>query len=158
MSTAVPADPVREQVEATLHELIAGVATFPCAVVGRVTASVAGPIALVRSLVELSLASVFGGGGAPSGREPAAPDAPWSPAVARTVDAAAGVETFPAERADAGSGELALEGYESLAASQVVARLERLAPAELEQIRDFETNHRGRRTILGKIDQLLARA
>lgn len=133
---------------------------FPCAAVGRVSASVAGPIALVRSLVELSLASVFGAGAtpsAPAGPEPAAPAAPRS-AVNRTADPAAAIETYPAGGFAGDLADLALEGYESLAASQVVARLERLQPAELERIRDFEANHRGRRTILGKIEQLLARA
>ena len=42
------------------------------------------------------------------------------------------------------------------AASQVVARLPTLQPDELEAVRIFEAGHRGRRTILGKIDQLLA--
>ena len=55
------------------------------------------------------------------------------------------------------SGEhLPIEEYESLAASQVVARLPTLTTAELEDVRAFESAHRGRRTILGKIDQLLA--
>jgi len=161
MTEAAAADPLREQVEAALHHLIAGVTMFPCAAVGRVSASVAGPIALVRSLVELSLASVFGAGAtpsAPAGPEPVAPAAPQWAAVNRTADPAAAIETYPAGGFAGDLADLALEGYESLAASQVVARLERLQPAELERIRDFEANHRGRRTILGKIEQLLARA
>ncbi len=48
--------------------------------------------------------------------------------------------------------------YESLAASHVVARLRALSPSELEQVREFEAAHRGRRTVLGKIDQLLGSA
>ena len=59
------------------------------------------------------------------------------------------------ERADSTADHLPLEDYESLAASHVVARLDRLSPAELVQIREFEEAHRGRRTILGKIEQLL---
>ena len=50
---------------------------------------------------------------------------------------------------------LPIDEYESLAASQVVARLQTLQRDELETVRSFEAAHRGRRTILGKIDQLL---
>ena len=52
--------------------------------------------------------------------------------------------------------ELPIEDYESLAASHVVDRLATLTPAELRAVRAFETAHRGRRTILGRIEQLLA--
>jgi len=54
------------------------------------------------------------------------------------------------------ANRLPIDEYESLAASQVVARLPTLTPSELEEVRSFEAAHRGRRTILGKIDQLLA--
>lgn len=50
--------------------------------------------------------------------------------------------------------ELAIPGYDSLAASQVLPRLEGLAPDELEAVRVYEAAHRGRKTILGRIDQL----
>jgi hypothetical protein len=56
------------------------------------------------------------------------------------------------------AGDLPIEQYESLAASHVVARLEALTADELHAVRGFETAHRGRRTVLGKIDQLLASA
>jgi hypothetical protein len=52
--------------------------------------------------------------------------------------------------------ELPIPGYDALSASQVVERLIGLAPAELNVVRDYETAHRNRRTILGKIDQLAA--
>lgn len=51
---------------------------------------------------------------------------------------------------------LAIPGYDSLAASQVVQRLAGLSPAELEAVRDYEEATRGRRTILGRIAQLSA--
>ena len=57
--------------------------------------------------------------------------------------------------AEAAAEELPIEEYESLAASHVVARLEGLSPSELRRVRRFEAAHRGRRTVLGKIDQLL---
>ncbi len=53
---------------------------------------------------------------------------------------------------------LPIDEYESLAASQVVARLPSLTPGELGAVRRFEADHRGRRTVLGRIDQLLAPA
>lgn len=52
--------------------------------------------------------------------------------------------------------DLPIAGYESLAASQVVLRLGSLTPAELEAVGAYETTHRARRTILGKIHQLQA--
>jgi hypothetical protein len=58
-----------------------------------------------------------------------------------------------------GSGappSLAIPGYDSLSASQVVQRLEGLSPAELEEVRAHEAAHRQRRTILHRVEQLLA--
>src|SRR5262249_11733236 len=53
------------------------------------------------------------------------------------------------ELADADS--MPIEGYDSLAASQVVLRLGSLTSAELDAIEQYESTHRARRTILGKI-------
>lgn len=50
--------------------------------------------------------------------------------------------------------DLALPGYSSLSASQVVGRLSALTSEELEAIEVYERAHRGRRTVLGKIEQL----
>ena len=50
--------------------------------------------------------------------------------------------------------QLALTDYDSLAASQIVARLEALPGDELEAIRVYESTHRQRRTIIGKVQQL----
>jgi hypothetical protein len=52
------------------------------------------------------------------------------------------------------SGELAIPGYDSLSASQVVQRLAGLSQDELTAVGDYERAHRGRRTILNRIDQL----
>jgi hypothetical protein len=65
--------------------------------------------------------------------------------------------TAPAARAATSGpegGDLAIPGYDSLSASQVLPRLEALAPAELEAVRAYEAAHRGRKTILGRIAQL----
>lgn len=51
---------------------------------------------------------------------------------------------------------LAIPGYDALSASQVVERLDGLDAGELLAVRDYESAHRNRRTILGKIDQLAA--
>jgi hypothetical protein len=56
-----------------------------------------------------------------------------------------------------GSAELAIPGYDSLSASQVLPRLEGLAPAELESVRRYESEHRARKTILARIVTLQAR-
>jgi hypothetical protein len=63
--------------------------------------------------------------------------------------------TGPAATGDVlGSNELAIPGYDSLSAFQVVQRLAGLAPDELEAVRGYEAAGRGRRTILTKISQL----
>jgi hypothetical protein len=49
---------------------------------------------------------------------------------------------------------LPIAGYDSLAASQVVARLGGLSPDELRAIKSYESTHRARRTILLRIAQL----
>ena len=52
-------------------------------------------------------------------------------------------------------GALAIPGYDSLSASQVVQRLDGLSRDELEDVRSHELAHRHRRTILHRIEQLL---
>jgi len=47
-------------------------------------------------------------------------------------------------------------GYDTLAAAQVVQLLGRLPHSELHLVLDYESSGRKRRTILAKIDQLLA--
>ncbi len=75
--------------------------------------------------------------------EPARADAHTQGSQGRTSDApAVAVETLP------------IRDYDELSASHVVERLEGLAPADLVAVREYEQQHRGRRTILGKIEQL----
>jgi hypothetical protein len=65
--------------------------------------------------------------------------------------------TIAVEREDeADHGELPIPGYDQLAASQVIARLPGLSPAELDRIEGHESAHRRRRTVLAKINQLRA--
>jgi hypothetical protein len=57
--------------------------------------------------------------------------------------------------AAAGSGRhLAIPDYDELSASQVVEHLDGLSWVELDAIREYETEHRARNTVLGKIEQL----
>ena len=53
---------------------------------------------------------------------------------------------------------LAIPGYDTLSASQVVQRLAGLAADELDAVREYEQATRGRRTILSKVAQLQAEA
>jgi hypothetical protein len=50
---------------------------------------------------------------------------------------------------------LAIPGFDTLSASQVVQRLDGLSRSELVSVRAYETSTRGRRTILSRVDQLL---
>lgn len=59
-----------------------------------------------------------------------------------------------AAQSSAASADLAIADYDSLAASQVIPRLAGLDPDELEAVRVYESAHRARKTILGKIAQL----
>jgi len=86
--------------------------------------------------------------------ESAPPDEPFDElAPLRTIaaDSTAGV---PASGPPPAVIDLAIHGYDELAASQVVPRLDGLEPPELEAVRNYEVSNRGRRTILGRIAQL----
>lgn len=149
MASTPDADPVRERVEATLYRLVDGATSLPCELARGARQTLAEPVALARSVVSLTLSGIFGQNvdsrpdqGAdpawPLGTEPGVSDAEPSPP-----------EPSPA-------AELAIPDYDHLAASQVVARLGGLERDELIAIREFELSNRGRRTILSKVDQLLA--
>jgi hypothetical protein len=87
---------------------------------------------------------------APPAAAPSPPPAAPAPTVASTPSAAASNGPRPSDDG------LAIPGYDSLAASQVVQRLAGLSGAELEAVRAYEAATRGRRTILNKVDQLQA--
>jgi hypothetical protein len=74
-------------------------------------------------------------------------DAAPEPAPAVTTRRAAGAAPDSAHA-------LPIEGYNELSASQVVERLTGLSPDDLRAVREYETAGRGRKTILGKIEQL----
>ena len=60
----------------------------------------------------------------------------------------------PTTAGSVAADELAIPGYDSLAASQVVQRLDGLTDRELEAVRRYEVAHRARKTVLGKVAQL----
>ncbi len=153
-------DPIRAEVERRLRAVAEATVMLPLTTMRTVDACVRRridsaldvvqrPMQVVRSLIDL----VTGAAAPTNVSEP----------PARVIDVTEAT-VAPADFADApiaGNGDaddLPIEAYESLAASHVVARLEALSPSELEQVREFEAAHRGRRTVLGKIDQLLGSA
>ena len=90
-------------------------------------------------------------------------DTGWSGDTAPPpVDLATAIteERFAAPAASLHEADLAdraglpIPGYDALSASQVVERLVGLAPDELSAVHEYESSHRQRRTILGKIEQL----
>lgn len=90
--------------------------------------------------------------------EPAAP-AP-DPDISYEDMAGVNGSTFDGQVDHDGSpapGELAIPGYDSLSASQVVQRLAALSQAELAAVGAYEQAHRARRTILNRVAQLQGR-
>jgi hypothetical protein len=89
--------------------------------------------------------------------QPTAGDAAQPAAPTPTPTSTPRRVTRPAARAggDAPSPEgLAIPGYDSLSASQVVQRLAGLSSAELAAVGEYEAATRGRRTILARVGQL----
>ena len=77
--------------------------------------------------------------------------------TAATTEATASSATHVGITADETAppvGDLAIPGYDSLAASQVVDRLASLTADELDAVRRYELRGRRRRTILNRIEQL----
>ena len=113
-----------------------------------------------RALAKLREAQAAPGDGDGAG------DEPWASYVADVPHTIAAEEVIPVRHDDddpttAGSvaaDELAIPSYDSLAASQVVQRLEGLTSDELEAVRRYEVAHRARKTVLGKVAQLQRRS
>ena len=102
-------------------------------------------------LVELGL---VGGESGSTATSPAAPPAPASPSpLIRSASAAEATEQV-VPQASAASAGLAIADYDALAASQVIPRLNGLGADEMEAVRRYESGHRARKTILGRIAQL----
>jgi hypothetical protein len=111
----------------------------------------------LRSARELA-EQAFSGFVVPGDGSSAAPDAQTAPRRAETgpddrPPSATAVDAT-AQRAEAQA--LPIPDYDELSASQVVERLEGLPARDLAAVRGYEEAHRGRRTILFKIDQLVS--
>lgn len=83
-----------------------------------------------------------------NGHGPSPTDAPAAGAASGAGHPTTGTAGVP----DAAS--LAIPGYDTLSASQVVPRLEGLSAEELDAIRVYEEATRGRKTVLTRINQL----
>jgi hypothetical protein len=96
----------------------------------------------------------------------AGPDAtPVAPAVQDPAPEASAATPSPTHTTASSNGgprhvgaQLAIPGYDALSASQVVQRLDGLSATELQDVRAHELDTRRRRTILSRVDQLLAGA
>jgi hypothetical protein len=151
-------DPLRQQIEATLQRLVGAAATAPCELLRVARRTVGESVGLARTVLNLTVDGLLGwevDAGVPR-LEPVS--AGIQPSPAPLGEGAAARPDPPSTVSNrAGAADLPIPGYEDLAASHIVARLDRLSPSELVEIRAFEVVNRGRRTVVGKIDQLLAR-
>ena len=102
-------------------------------------------------------------GAGSDGASPAA--APPSEATGGVIDASVptaavptaplpGIDETPDVAADLDPAQLAIPGYDTLSASQVVQRLPGLSADELEAVRNYELAGRARKTILLKVAQV----
>jgi hypothetical protein len=78
------------------------------------------------------------------------PEGASAPAEAETIDHAGNGHVAPRPTAE----NLAIPGYDTLSASQVVQRLGGLSADELEAVRAYEESGRKRKTILTRVEQL----
>jgi hypothetical protein len=94
----------------------------------------------------------------PSAEPPAPPPRPSAPTgvAPAAPSAAATTPVAPAAPARPGptASTLAIADYDSLSASQVIPRLPGLSSDERRSVQDYESAHRGRKTILNRIAQL----
>jgi hypothetical protein len=91
------------------------------------------------------------------GAEPPSP--PGTGGTTRSSSRSRPAQSAPSAQASAEEARgLAIPGYDSLSAMQVVQRLSGLSAEELEAVRSYESGHRGRKTIINRADQLLADA
>jgi hypothetical protein len=82
--------------------------------------------------------------------------APPRPRTDPSLAAASGPDPDGTDPGGPDPDGLAIPGYDSLSASQVVPRLASLNADELDLVRQYEQANRGRKTILSKIAQLQA--
>jgi hypothetical protein len=121
---------------------------------------VEGGVATARATAETTLSSLAATRGSPDGAPPEpqskAPrrSTPAAPRRVKTASATNGHQPAPSSTSAPPVSALPIPDYDELSASHVVGRLEGLRDADLETVRAYESAHRNRRTILGKIAQL----
>jgi len=118
---------------------------------GRVRETAEGALEALGALGGDTLTAPGTGTGPRSGTDPR--PAPGSPVVSPEEATSSTDAAMLSDRGVSVPG-LAIPDYDELSASQVVDRLDGLAPSALDAIRAYEGAHRGRATILGKIEQL----
>jgi len=118
---------------------------------GRVRETAEGALEALGALGGDTLTAPGTGTGPRSGTDPR--PAPGSPVVSPEEATSSTDAAMLSDRSVSVPG-LAIPDYDELSASQVVDRLDGLAPSALDAIRAYEGAHRGRATILGKIEQL----
>jgi hypothetical protein len=161
---APPTPPVPPEVKRRIDESV-GVAKYMAEGGLGVARDVAGNgIGVAREMAGSALAQFLAmrANGGPLAEESALVDVdepPARPTAAATAPAPTPMPPAsaptPAPPADVPSVDaLPIPDYDELSASQVVERLEGLDRESLDAIRAYETEHRGRNTILGKIAQL----
>jgi hypothetical protein len=144
---------LRDDVEAALRRVVGTATALPCTVMRVARRALAESAGLARTMVNLTVDGLLGwdvDAGVPRLQSTGGGVGPETPRSAPVAVASGSDQGGQA-------ADLAIPGYEDLAASHIVARLDRLTPSDLARIRSFEVSHRGRRTVVGKIDQLLAR-
>ncbi len=138
---------------------LGGGSAEPCATDRAATPS---PVAAITSAPSAVAAARKVVADSPSKKAPAkkvvAKKAPAKKVVAKKAPAkkapAKKVVAKKAAPAAPASNPLGLSSYDSLAASQVIPRLDALSTAELEAVRAHESAGRNRRTILNRVAQL----
>lgn len=90
----------------------------------------------------------------PAPRPATAPTTPAAPPTPRPAPTPPPASRNGSEVTVHDANNLAIPGYDSLSASQVVERLAGLNAEELEAIGSYESAGRGRRTILNRVAQL----
>jgi hypothetical protein len=137
-------DRIQDQAATLVDQLgqLSGVARpGPAATVGPVAEDeAAGPVDAIDITEEAAAAEAAGA--------PAAVD------VAGSVDPDADVDADPPIDVPVDEVNRAIPDYDSLAASQVVPRLDGLTSDELEVVRGYESAHRNRTTVLTRVAQL----
>jgi len=156
---APPMPPVPPEVKRRIDESM-GMARYAAESGMGVARDVAGSgIGVARGVAGSALSQILAMRANGTEPEPPRPDPtpPPTPAPPQTsaAPAAAGVPPDAASQADVPSSDaLPIPDYDELSASQVVERREGLDRESLDAIRRYETENRGRNTILGKIAQL----